>query len=367
VLTQAQRAKIETEEAALQEQIQFNYVDAIAKEGWNGMTATGFESGTGTEEDPYIINSESQFAYLSREVMNGNYFDGKYIKLNCNLNFNNIQFRGISSDGNLASSFDKGFNGTFDGNGKVIVKYKNKQNISSLFYVLEKDGVIKNLNIFDSTYVSNSGAIGAIVGYNYGTIENCINYSNIKSESSIGGICYLNSAGTIRSSYNYGNIESVLGLCGGICAFSGAIGVFSDNGEESICFLIGGKFENCINYGNIKSLRNSAGILTIDNSLSYEESVALFPDTDWSTYKTIIPSEEGELIIRNCCNYGSICGDDTDNGDSYGVGGIFVCANNNSGTNVTIDGCQNFGNVSGTKFCGVRRNRRLSKQSFNSH
>lgn len=68
------------------------------------------------------------------------------------------------------------FGGTFRGNGHTISGLSITQSVSpaGLFGVLQKDAVIKNLNVEGTVTPSgDSENIGGIVGENHGTIESC--------------------------------------------------------------------------------------------------------------------------------------------------------------------------------------------------
>ena len=55
---------------------------------WNGTIASGFAVGTGTENDPYQINTAAELAYFAKSVNDGKWYDGEYIILKNNINRN---------------------------------------------------------------------------------------------------------------------------------------------------------------------------------------------------------------------------------------------------------------------------------------
>ncbi|MBQ3639427.1 MAG: hypothetical protein II955_02785, partial [Clostridia bacterium] len=55
---------------------------------WDGTTAAGFASGSGTEGDPYVISTPAQWAYFAAQVTAGTTYSGQFIQLNANLTFN---------------------------------------------------------------------------------------------------------------------------------------------------------------------------------------------------------------------------------------------------------------------------------------
>lgn len=90
---------------------------------WNGHIAEAFESGTGSEKNPYIIETASQLAFLAQEVNSGIDYKGKYIVLDRDLDLNNREWMPI---GNGTYSF----HGIFDGNGHTISNFKIINGIS---------------------------------------------------------------------------------------------------------------------------------------------------------------------------------------------------------------------------------------------
>ena len=114
---------------------------------------------------------------------------------------------------------DKPYEGIFDGNGHIISNLTGK----SLFDVLEKNGVIRNVGVVDGN-ITNDGS-GMLCKTNNGTIECCYSTGEIRG-GNVGGICGTNN-GTIQNCYStvdiYGN-----GVCGGICSIN--------NGSIQYCF-----------------------------------------------------------------------------------------------------------------------------------
>ena len=45
---------------------------------WNGMSAPGFTVGSGTEEDPFIINDASELDFTQQRTYGNNYCQNKY-------------------------------------------------------------------------------------------------------------------------------------------------------------------------------------------------------------------------------------------------------------------------------------------------
>ena len=83
------------------------------------------------------------------------------------------------------------FGGTFNGSGHTISGLSITQSVSpaGLFGVLQRDAVIKNLNVEGTVTPSgDSENVGGIVGENHGTIENCTFNGSVSGKRSVGGI-----------------------------------------------------------------------------------------------------------------------------------------------------------------------------------
>ena len=94
---------------------------------WNGTAATAFAGGTGTEANPYLIANADQLAYFRNEVDGGRTLAGEYVKVgDKNITLSNVPFDPIgwgyvNAGWNRDGVAGKVFQGTFDGNGKVIL------------------------------------------------------------------------------------------------------------------------------------------------------------------------------------------------------------------------------------------------------
>jgi hypothetical protein len=218
---------------------------------WDGTTAGSFESGTGTEGEPYIIVNGEQLALLSAiinstgsEYITGivtysvsycraaYYCLGADIVLNDTVNWENWG----EEDGNgnttaPANSWtaigmktmleDFRFNGRFNGNNHTVsgIYIKTDGNLQGLFGYTGYSALITNLGVTDS-YIKGVNEVGGIAGYmDYGTISNCYNSGIIDGSSEVGGIAGYNSGNQISNCCNAGNVSgniSVGGIAGGV-------------------------------------------------------------------------------------------------------------------------------------------------------
>lgn len=154
--------------------------------------ATSYASGTGTEADPYIIETVGQLKYMEKMTQEDKYFyNGKFFKLDNDLTING-EWTPIGTN-------DKPFRGTFDGNGHTIYGNLKFTDVATngavgLFGHAGNNAVIKNLTnraTITSTSDTNGNFTGAIVGraVNNLTMQNCSNYGVVKGGTSfVGGL-----------------------------------------------------------------------------------------------------------------------------------------------------------------------------------
>ena len=213
-----------------------------AGEIWSGYPSKGYAGGTGTESDPYLIETGGQLAKLVKESISGSTV-GKYYKLIHDIYLNDTSVENWKDTANqwyTTNYFRNCFRGNFDGNGHIVsgmyIYIKRQENTyAGLFPSLGEDGVIKNVGIvnseilLDGTIEMHAGAITGFINIyeiekvneeRYPVISQCFGDSTVKIEAKFpGGI--LASAGrpviidncffTGDTASYYGNYGSILG------------------------------------------------------------------------------------------------------------------------------------------------------------
>lgn len=156
------------------------------------------------------------------------------------------------------------FSGTFNGNGfKITGLYINRNSMyQGLFGSVHPDGVIKNVGLEGVNITSNTWRIGALVGYNWGTITNSYAKGQINGGGpETGGLIGRNeSPGTITDSYAEVTVTTSSDRAGGL------IGV-DNNGTITNSHATG----NVTSTGNLNQIgglvgRMDGGSTTITNS-----------------------------------------------------------------------------------------------------
>ena len=220
-------------------------------------TDTKALSGSGTVQDPYLINDESDLRLFCLTVSGGKTEAAG--RLNADIAVS-PDFTGISVE----------YNGVFDGNGHKISGLNE-----NLFDTIGSKGTVQNLTLRGE--IDNDIYGGILATENYGTLINCHTEGTIKSETA-GGLCGFHTGtilgcsnratlrgantagiaavvngGTISQSYNLGEIRSNSGSAAGICC----------------CLQDNAAIDRCYNAGKIVGTNSTGGIV----NFIYESTV----------------------------------------------------------------------------------------------
>lgn len=233
------------------------------------------------ENGSFIIRTYDDLVKLANLVDNNYSQYGKenYILENNIIAPNDSEWtKGIGS-----ATYDKPFNGTFDGNGYIIfgLNVKNSK-YGGLFERIGTKGVVKNLFVIDCDYNTTSEYAGGISAINDGLIDHCISgialttgrtfdkngqpvklsdyNSNIKGATS-GGVAAVNN-GTIKGCRNASAVTGTE-VCGGITGINNEKGsiygcasnITIGNSSSKLKGGLAGK-----NFGSIASSYTSAKI-----------------------------------------------------------------------------------------------------------
>ena len=275
---------------------------------WDGTSVSASLSGTGTAEDPYLIQSGADLAYVAKVVNDAAAatanFKGMYFKMtkSIDLGGNELKIGGYSSG--------KVFHGFFDGNNCSIRGIKATQ---SLFGQL-KDGYIKNLSTYGTVTTTEKKGVAGLVSYMTGaTVENITNYVDVTGIQQVAGVVgWLESNTTTfaKNCVNYGNVVATSYQIGGIAGFAKGtltncvnFGDVTSSGSGYVGGIGGaakdakGSRSNCVNYGNISAKSYIGGCFGQINKTT----------TDCYSYGTV------KLVSGSDVNIGEVVG----NGASY--------------------------------------------------
>ncbi len=236
----------------------------------------GFGGGNGFTQDTAIeISTPEQLFLLSENVNSGNTFKGKFIRLTENIDLSaygkgSPSDKGWTSIGYWTASFDRTFDGVFDGNQKTITGlYLNSTtgavadtNDKGLFGYIGKTGTVKNLTVKSAEVISSSYT-GIICGTNLGVVLNCRTDGKVVGDEETGGVAGQN-LGLIINANSSANVEGR----------SKAGGIVGSNKTESTGV---GEIKECAFTGSVAGLpgqiggiagRNTSVIQNVTSSLS---------------------------------------------------------------------------------------------------
>jgi hypothetical protein len=347
--------------------------------------------GSGTEGNPYIITSLSDFDEF---VGNSGYWDDD-IRLDCEIDLSGRTYTTavIASD-TSASDFFQGipFSGSFDGNDHTISNLTIDTGTSAtdylgLFGQIDASGQIFDLTLDNFSILTNCNSttngsvhIGSLCGENLGTISNCNATGMISGNycAYVGGLAGQNTEGDLNNSVIHANIEvgDYSGFIGGIvgvnlssvsnadivqCSSSGAI----QGGYDSNYFggIVGTNmvFTPGV-YSTISGCFSTVNITGGDNS----DYLGGIVGHNWKEGTGIgYCYATGDIASgANSMYVGGLCGANNEEGfifDSYATGSAsgYDRVGGFCGYNVTDSGlnnCYSTGAVSGTinvgGFCG---------------
>jgi len=136
-----------------------NIINAVATQSsvWNGTKSSSFSGGTGKADDPYLIDSAEQLAY----VVSTNLTDGLYFKLTKDIIINDTSEPNWKENARNWVWADVRFVGTFDGDGHTIdgLFYNGSHKRIGLFAYVG-DSIIKNLKITNASITNNTSEEG---------------------------------------------------------------------------------------------------------------------------------------------------------------------------------------------------------------
>ena len=219
----------------------------------------------------------------------------------------------------IGQSESKAFEGVFDGNGKTISKMKilhnaeysgfgNDDSYAGFFGVIGQQGVVKNITIDNSTVTAESQYAGAVVGLNYGVVENAKTTASVKVNST-------------EDPDEYGGVGGIAGRNGGYGTMTGCENHATVSGANMAGGIAGantGAISNSINYGAVSG-KTAGGIVGNTHYRNVESNFTHVP---------------GRIAV--CQNLGSVTG------KKYAGG---IVGYNRDGS---INNCRNDGSVAAT-------------------
>ena len=394
ILTQAQNAKDKTDEAQEKEKIQLAITASQLKNTDNNITTNydnlkeELEEQFGTnfslrdnKDDTFLITinnsqrmyyvnedgkvidnssilkitSEGELINFKDEVKKGNSFDGKAVILMNDITLSeNWTPIGYISDDNIIK-----FNGDFNGlNHKINnLTINNPQKLyQGVFANTGSSAKINSLVVTGS--ITGGKYVGAIVGYNEGSIRNCGNEASVTCQYDVsgdwnpysGGIAGYNYNGTINGCYNEGEVSSSRWSIGGIVGKSEG-GTIKNSYNSSLISSEGGETAGICGVASNTTLYNLYNTGVIQANISNDGGITGILLDNANIRNTYNCGQ-----IQGSGNVGGISGQITESAivkDCYNKANI-ICEETAAGIigqgnghleNVTIKNCYHYGNV----------------------
>lgn len=310
---------------------------SAAAEAWDGTTISTSLSGSGTEEDPYLIQNGADLQFMRNKINAGEANESGTAYAAChylqtadivlNVSSDPEQFIRVEPIGPTNTS-TKYLSGTYDGGNHTISKFKitSTDKYIGLFGYIT--GTVKNVHIVNAiikAQTANTGAgAGIVVGYAVnGTIENC---TTDATSSILGDTTYTGRLGGIISHVYPAIVKNCVN--GASVTFNGADAAYV-GGVASTIGKVGAVIENCINFG----------------SVTIGEDAPTTVKIDVGGIVGLAGGSTGAVTVKNCYNAGAISSlvAPSTTSTTLGVGGI---AGENNGVQASFIDCYNIGTVS---------------------
>lgn len=167
----------------------------------------------------YTIESDGSYTVTSAdglmnvaELVNGGKSDIN-ITLTADIDLTGKDWTPIGTD------YDNSYKGTFDGGGHTItgLTFTTNDEYAGLFGWLNKAGTVKNVVMEGVQITSNQiygGSIGGVVGYGWGTIENCSVSGSVSGTVYVGGVVGVQIGGSITGCSSSATVKGTVDVGG---------------------------------------------------------------------------------------------------------------------------------------------------------
>ena len=236
----------------------------------------------------YTIESNGSYTVTSAdglmnvaELVNGGKTDIN-ITLDKNIDLTGKDWTPIGTD------YDNSYKGTFDGGGHTItgLTFTTNDEYAGLFGWLNRAGTVKNVVMEGVQITSNQiygGSIGGVVGYGWGTIENCSVSGSVSGTVYVGGVVGVQIGGSITGCSSSATVKGTVDV-GGVagqtnssatltaCYATGNVTI-EINPEKNIAggslvgMNAGSSLLACYATGNVTSTGSSTGYMHIGGFL----------------------------------------------------------------------------------------------------
>ena len=167
----------------------------------------------------YTIESDGSYTVTSAdglmniaELVNGGKSDIN-ITLDTDIDLTGKDWTPIGTD------YDNSYKGTFDGGGHTItgLTFTTNDEYAGLFGWLNRAGTVKNVVMEGVQITCNQiygGSIGGVVGYSWGTIENCSVSGSVSGTMYVGGVVGVQIGGSITGCSSSATVKGMVDVGG---------------------------------------------------------------------------------------------------------------------------------------------------------
>ena len=188
----------------------------------------------------------------------------------------------------IGTDYDNSYKGTFDGGGHTItgLTFTTNDEYAGLFGWLNRAGTVKNVVMEGVQITSNriyGGSIGGVVGYSWGTIENCSVSGSVSGTVYVGGVVGAQIDGSITGCSSSATVKGMVDV-GGVagqtnssatltaCYATGNVIIEMDPkkniaGGSLVGMNAGSSLLACYATGNVTSTGSSTGYMHIGGFL----------------------------------------------------------------------------------------------------
>ena len=188
----------------------------------------------------------------------------------------------------IGTDYDNSYKGTFDGGGHTItgLTFTTNDEYAGLFGWLNRAGTVKNVVMEGVQITSNQiygGSIGGVVGYGWGTIENCSVSGSVSGTVYVGGVVGAQIGGSITGCSSSATVKGTVDV-GGVagqtnssatltaCYATGNVIIEMDPkkniaGGSLVGMNAGSSLLACYATGNVTSTGSSTGYMHIGGFL----------------------------------------------------------------------------------------------------
>ena len=236
----------------------------------------------------YTIESDGSYTVTSADglmnvakLVNGGKTDIN-ITLDKNIDLTGKDWTPIGTD------YDNSYKGTFDGGGHTItgLTFTTNDEYAGLFGWLNRAGTVKNV-VMEGVQITShqiyGGSIGGVVGYSWGTIENCSVSGSVSGTVYVGGVVGVQIGGSITGCSSSATVKGTVDV-GGVagqtnssatltaCYATGNVIIEMDTkkniaGGSLVGMNAGSSLLACYATGNVTSTGSSTGYMHIGGFL----------------------------------------------------------------------------------------------------